>query len=693
MDLLLFTNKSASRKRVAPVLLPLVLLVTVLAGCGSSGSDPTEPVDGSQLDLPANDQPDDTVQTAPPGALVETGADGGQGGMQNPDASRPETVPQPSPIVAGLELPNLPTPSLTPAPGPDSEPLRTDSQFNTTREFFLVHDPYTTRELVDTSHALTDADFEAGPLPAVIQTPEHVDPASNAPPYFVDLFNVEAFAGETMNVRFKPVDPDGNVPGMFPYGVPVGAQFVDNFDGSKSLIWRPLQPDVGIHEFTVTATDPVEPFYRTIRTIRIKVVMPPDVDSIVNLSPGINQIRDTTVRVNDPVVAYIKVTDPNGTIPRLEVVNPPPGATITPHYKEPDFSILRFVPDAPGLITIDLLARDAIDSNLTARSSFTVDVRDAADFTRPGARLRELASGRDLLFGYAAIRNFYEFPDGALYTDLAGEEFNLVTSETAMKWDRLNPLPGKYRWAAADNLVRFARSRQQSIHGHTLVWHRQLPQWIKRSAPEDRQIHMREFIDRVMQRYREDVTIWDVVNESLEEDGSFRNSVWFEAMGPSYIDIAFRQARQSAPTATLLYNEYDVAFKGPKSTAMIELMQTLKDAGTPIDGVGFQLHVFADFDRFDEVEDRFQAIANLDLDVYITELDVSLHADSTLEQQADVYARILSACLNQPRCKAFQSWGFTDMYSWRREHKPLIFDDSYQFKPAYTSLQERLRQN
>ena len=193
-----------------------------------------------------------------------------------------------------------------------------------------------------------------------------------------------------------------------------------------------------------------------------------------------------------------------------------------------------------------------------------------------------------------------------------------------------------------------------------------------------------------MQRYRDRIELWDVVNEALDEDGSLRESVWSEAMGMDFIDVAFRQARTSAPKATLLYNDYDIAWQGPKSEGLLTLLRTLKALGTPIDGVGFQLHVFASFDQSDEVRAIFQQVADLDLDIYITEADVSLADDHTEFQQARIYEELLSVCLEQPRCKAFQTWGFTDMYSWRREFRPFLLDEAYQAKPAYFALQSRL---
>ena len=307
--------------------------------------------------------------------------------------------------------------------------------------------------------------------------------------------------------------------------------------------------------------------------------------------------------------------------------------------------------------------------------------------------MRQLAQQHDTQIGYAALQGFYQQPDGALYGDLAAAEFDLVTTENSLKSDLVNPVPGVYRWAATDNLVAWARANNMDVHGHTLVWYTQLPGWIQRSDVASREGHMREYIDRVMRRYAGDIALWDVVNESFEDDGRLRNSVWYQAMGERYIDIAFRQARQSDPLATLIYNDYDVAWFGPKADAMFTMLQGLRDRGVPIDGVGFQMHVYAAFDAFEELRANIRRAESMGLDVYITEFDVSMVDDNTEEQQAAVYAEVLSICLEEAACRAVQTWGFTDQYSWRRDFTPLILDTSYQPKPAYFALQSVLEGN
>jgi len=153
------------------------------------------------------------------------------------------------------------------------------------------------------------------------------------------------------------------------------------------------------------------------------------------------------------------------------------------------------------------------------------------------------------------------------------------------------------------------------------------------------------------------------------------------------------QAREILPQGTLILNEYDIEINGPKADGFFSLIERMQLRGTPLDAVGFQMHLFSTFDQFDEVRENFQRAADLGLDIYVTELDVSFPEGSTerdLQLQADIYREILSICLEQERCKALQTWGFTDQYSWREPLDPLMFDARYQPKPAYFAIQQRL---
>jgi len=588
----------------------------------------------------------------------------------------------------------LPSPPLTPPPSEDDEPVVQDARLHTGTDRPVLVDrrgppgPPPPPEL-------DEAAFAAGAPAPVVMTAPGVDATGNGLPFFEGLEDVIVVqAGELLELRFQPVDPDGGEADDFFPTFYFGARYVDNDDGSKSFLWRPFQADVGIRDFVAFATDAQEPGLRVAYTTRIKVELPSDPATIENVAPFISGTDPYTVRVGDPVVAEITATDANDTLPTLEIANLPPGATLVPDRDRPETHVLRFVPDTTGLVELEVIARDALEPTLIGTASIAIDVRPAVDFQREGARLRELAAARDFRIGHASSPRYHTRPDGALYEDIAAAEFNIVTPENAMKWDYVNPYPGDYRWADPDNLVAWAKANDIVVHGHTLVWYAQLPPWVLASDVDTREGHMREHIDRLLTRYADDVALWDVVNEALDDDGTYRRSVWFEAMGENYVDIAFRQARASAPDATLIYNEYDTETTGPKVDGLFALIDRLQANGTPLDGIGFQMHLFSDFDDFETLATNMAAVAARDLDVYVTELDVSLRDDGATEaEQAAIYEGVLSVCLAEPRCRALQSWGFTDRHSWRRQWDPLLLDAAYQPKPSYEAVQRRLGEN
>src|SRR5205085_2625309 len=125
--------------------------------------------------------------------------------------------------------------------------------------------------------------------------------------------------------------------------------------------------------------------------------------------------------------------------------------------------------------------------------------------------------------------------------------------------------------------------------------------------------------------YRGRVNIWDVVNEALNDDGTLRNSLWLQVIGPDYIDWAFRWAHEANPQAQLYYNDYGGEGLGPKSDAIYNLVKGLLRRGVPINGVGLQMHVsIDDYPKPQDVLANMQRLAALGLKVQITEMDVEV---------------------------------------------------------------------
>jgi endo-1,4-beta-xylanase len=189
------------------------------------------------------------------------------------------------------------------------------------------------------------------------------------------------------------------------------------------------------------------------------------------------------------------------------------------------------------------------------------------------------ASGR--YFGAALDPDDF---DEKPYVKLATEQLGCVTPENQMKWANVEPRRGDFNWDGADKLVEFAKSRGQKIRGHNLVWHLQLPSWLTGGAfgPAELQKLMVDHIAVEAGRYKGAIYAWDVVNEPFTDDGAWRKSIWFGAMGADYVAIALRAARETDPAAKLYINDYNVETAGPKMRALYDLVASLRRAGAPM---------------------------------------------------------------------------------------------------------------
>jgi endo-1,4-beta-xylanase len=278
----------------------------------------------------------------------------------------------------------------------------------------------------------------------------------------------------------------------------------------------------------------------------------------------------------------------------------------------------------------------------------------------------------------------------------------MITPELVMKFDAIHPARDSYDFRAADTLVNYAAKNAMQVRGHTLAWHQALPAWLKTGTFSQQELQdiFNKHIQTVVTRYRGQIQQWDVVNEAIGDDGRLRDTFWLQKLGPGYIDQAFKLAHDANPQARLFYNDYGGEGRGYKSDQIYAMVQDMLKRNIPIHGVGLQMHVSLKYPPvLQDVICNMQRLTALGLEVQITEMDVALlddprGTDEKFQQQAHIYYNMLSACLSVPNVTAFVMWGFTDRYYWINQgtglDAPLIFDESYQPKPAYYALRDLL---
>jgi endo-1,4-beta-xylanase len=336
--------------------------------------------------------------------------------------------------------------------------------------------------------------------------------------------------------------------------------------------------------------------------------------------------------------------------------------------------------------------------------------------------LREAAGRIGLLVGAAVDPTRLAEAD---YAETLAREFNMVEPENVMKWRNTEPARGQFDFEPGDQVVAFAQAHQMKVRGHNLLWAVRNPAWLAQgqfTPPELREI-MHQHIARVAGHYARKVFAWDVVNEAFDAHGGLSHSIWFDRPGiglaregTAYIEQAFRWAREADPAALLFYNDYAAEGMNAKSDAIYAMVKDFKRRGVPIDGVGLQMHLsLQDAARVSSLDANINRLAALGVQVHITEMDVGLPLESgeasgqssnpastsgsnsafdpaSAQQQADLYGRVAGVCASNPGCTAFQTWGFTDRYSWipaftrGKRGAGLLFDADYKPKLCYDAV-------
>jgi endo-1,4-beta-xylanase len=320
--------------------------------------------------------------------------------------------------------------------------------------------------------------------------------------------------------------------------------------------------------------------------------------------------------------------------------------------------------------------------------------------------------------------------------DILLKHFNAISPENVLKASSVNPQPGVYNFAPADDYVAFGEKNKMFIVGHTLVWHNQVPSWFftnaagKPNTKEEQIERLRSHIEAVAGRYAGRINGWDVVNEVIDNDGSYRSSNWVNAFGSgdTLVKYAFMFAAKYAPNTELYYNDFN-AWRPSKRDAIVRMVKMLQKENIRIDGVGMQGHWGLNYPKNKFIEDAIDAYAACGVKVMITELDVDVlplskegqiagwaaNADKQLQleefeifldpykdglpdsvqkQLTNRYAELFSIFYKRrDKIARVTLWGIHDGASWKngspipnRTNYPLLWDRQYKPKPALNAV-------
>ena len=337
--------------------------------------------------------------------------------------------------------------------------------------------------------------------------------------------------------------------------------------------------------------------------------------------------------------------------------------------------------------------------------------------------LGQIAASHGRAYG-AAVKSHLLATDPA-YAAAILAECGLVMPDYETKMDLLQPKEGVFNFGPVDTLLNFAHAHARPARGHALVWHQSLPDWAVAAlaeSPERARGVLDNHISRVLTHTQGAIHDWDVVNEVVADPpgsdtpqaGSveLRDSPWLRALGPDYIGLALRIAKERDPRVRVALNEYGVEEAAPhhyeKRRRLLNLVRSLRRAKVPLDAIGLQGHLqiiqpfagppFTDFCRQLRAEG---------VELVVTEMDVREHwripdgFPARDQIVADRVKAFMDAAIDGG-VRTFFTWGLEDKYSWLAvephvkrqdglEHRGLPLDDDGNRKPYWLAMADALR--
>lgn len=307
---------------------------------------------------------------------------------------------------------------------------------------------------------------------------------------------------------------------------------------------------------------------------------------------------------------------------------------------------------------------------------------------------------------------------------LIKKDFNSITAENDMKPQLTEPESGKFSWENADKIADFCRANGIKLRGHCLVWHSQIGEWMYRDAKgelvskETLFKNMKQHITAIVQRYKDIVYAWDVVNEAISDGGwqgghwkpgqkpsPYRNSPLYQIAGDEFIKQAFIYAREADPDVLLFYNDYNAADPA-KRDRIYNMVKTMKEEGIPIDGIGMQGHYNVYGPSIEDVDAAITKYSTLVKHIHITELDIRANEEmggqlnfsrggADISQvvktlQEDQYTRLFRVLRKHKEVvDNVTFWNLSDRDSWLgARNYPLPYDENYKPKRVYSLIKD-----
>ena len=294
---------------------------------------------------------------------------------------------------------------------------------------------------------------------------------------------------------------------------------------------------------------------------------------------------------------------------------------------------------------------------------------------------------KDTYKGYFSVGVALNFRNIASPEQMAivKKNFNSVTAENAMKPGEIHPKEGVWNWAGADSIANWCRQNGIKMRGHCLAWHSQFANWMftdKKGKPVTKEVfyeRLRDHIHQVVNRYKDIVYAWDVLNEAIadgdgrkmpwmkEAPSPYRKTAMMDLCGEEFIVKVFQFAREADPSVKLFYNDYNAADPA-KRDRIYNMVKKMKAMGAPIDGIGMQGHYNIYGPSMEDFEAAIKKYSEIVDEIHITELDLR-----TNEEMGGQLRFSLGKSYNVPEhIKTLHQAQYENLFRVMRRHKDVI---------------------
>jgi len=346
--------------------------------------------------------------------------------------------------------------------------------------------------------------------------------------------------------------------------------------------------------------------------------------------------------------------------------------------------------------------------------------------TAPAATgLNALAAAKGMRFGSCfawdqpgADRGSFANP---AYAALLERDCGVLVPENEFKWQALRPDEKTFTFDHFSDMLEYAEARGMAMRGHTLFWHKteRMPGWLNdynygadplKSAKTLLGTHIRT----AGKYFGDQIYSFDVVNETVSEDGSLRHSGLSRAFGgtEAMLDYAYHTARIAAPKSQLVYNDYMSWEPGNEKfrAGVLALLEGFRKRGVPCDALGLQSHIGPRGDTSAKAQEKpwrqfLDEVTGMGYKLLITEFDVNdraLPADHARRDRAvaDYAKAYLDICFSYTQLKDVLAWGLCDKYSWLSGFNPRSdkqlqratpYDEAFKPKPLYVAFEDAFK--